>query len=537
MPSPSADPIQHVVLLILENHSFDQMLGCFQEKYPKLDGIDAAKPPRSNPDDSGNPVFQKPTTERQMQLDPHHEVVHVKAQLEDCNSGFVKNFIASHEPRTEALQLSPCIMGYYPRGFLPALHTLAENFAVCDHWFSSLPGPTWPNRFFALTGTSSGKHDMPEDGAHKSDLDGFFEQNQDTIFDRLSGKGIHWKVYFHDIPQTWVLRHQREPENAMRYFSIDHFYKDARGLPDDFPAFCLIEPDYNGTDENDDHPPHDIMKAEKLIADVYNALRANQELWRSTLLVVFYDEHGGFYDHVSPPKAVFPDEISQSTGYPFDRLGVRVPALLVSPWVDAGLVDTQFDHTSLLKYLCDKWGLAYLGQRTAEAKTIAPNIRTTGAPRQDTPAWIQITNAQLQPPDPEVEEEAANVMNAHHIALSYLADYLKAQVDEEVPVAVSAWSRVWEEVKGLFHPARLLAETPLTPAQRYEHAQEVFPLFLKQQKQKAVSVLADKIRDTSLPDQVRRHAARALGEHVGRRFHREADPLASATRWLEKHHH
>jgi phospholipase C len=93
-------------------------------------------------------------------------------------------------------------MGYYPLDFLPGLHALARNFTICDRWFASLPGPTWPNRFFALTGTSNGRVNMPDDGTHKADLPGFFQQTQDTIFDRLNERAIHWKVYFHDIPQT-----------------------------------------------------------------------------------------------------------------------------------------------------------------------------------------------------------------------------------------------------------------------------------------------------------------------------------------------
>jgi phospholipase C len=197
-------------------------------------------------------------------------------------------------------------MGYYPLNFLPGLHALARNFTICDHWFASLPGPTWPNRFFALTGTSNGRVNMPDDGTHKRDLPGFFQQTQDTLFDRLNDQAVHWKVYFHDIPQTAVLTRQREPHNVARYFYIDEYYDDARGHEEEFPQFCLIEPAYTARAENDDHPPHDIMRSQKLIADVYNALRANDPLWKSTLLIVFYDEHGGFFDHIEPPAATPP---------------------------------------------------------------------------------------------------------------------------------------------------------------------------------------------------------------------------------------
>ena len=224
-----------------------------------------------------------------MLLDPHHEVPHVATQVSRGNSGFVADFAGAFPDSTE--QARQYIMGYYPLDFLPALHPLARNFTICDRWHSSLPGPTWPNRFFALSGTSLGRVNMPDDGEHSLDLPGWVQQDQDTIFDRLTEKTIDWKAYFHDIPQSWVMKHQRAPHNAARSFYIREFFADARGSENDFPQFCFIEPSFMGIQENDDHPPHDVMKAEKLVADVYNALRANDALWRQTLLVVFYDEH------------------------------------------------------------------------------------------------------------------------------------------------------------------------------------------------------------------------------------------------------
>ena len=168
------------------------------------------------------------------------------------------------------------VVGYYPPGFLPALHPLARHFTICDHWFSSVPGPTWTNRFFLLSGTSAGHVAMPGDDSKQFNYwTDWFVQRQDTIFDRLSEKGIHWKSYFHDIPQSSMLVHQWSPHNAARYFYIDEFFRDAAGRVDDFPQFAFIEPDYGGTNQNDDHPPLDVMKGERLIARVYNAIRAN----------------------------------------------------------------------------------------------------------------------------------------------------------------------------------------------------------------------------------------------------------------------
>src|SRR5208282_3724767 len=134
---------------------------------------------------------------------------------------------------------------------------------------------------------------------------------------------------------------------------------------------------------------HTTLNAQALLGNVYNALRQNDRLWTSTLLVVLYDEHGGFYDHVPPPAAVPPDGHSLPA-FGFDRLGVRVPALLVSPWVERKVLKTEFDHTSLLKYLTEKWSLRALTDRVAKAQSFGSAIRTTGQPRTETPATVTV---------------------------------------------------------------------------------------------------------------------------------------------------
>jgi len=536
--APNDDPIKHVVVLMMENHSFDQMLGCLKQVYPELEGVDPTNP-YSNFDLAGKRFSQAPTTERQMLLDPHHEVGHVAIQLENHNGGFVKDFDQSFSHATPPCtdQDKQFIMGYYSLNFLPALHALAQEFTICDHWFSSLPGPTWPNRFFVLSGTANGRVAMPGDETHKVDLPGWFEQDQPTIFDRLSEKGIHWKVYFHDAPQSWVLCHQRRPENVARYFYISRFHADARGLADDFPAFCFIEPDFMGYDENDDHPPHDIMKAEKLIADVYNSLRANPDLWKSTLLVIIYDEHGGFYDHVEPPEAIQPDNHREE--YTFDRLGLRVPALLVSPCVKQGVERTQFDHTSLLKYLIDKWGLGPLGKRTEAATSIGVAIRTGEPIRENTLERIELTADQLAPPDPGREEQAADVETAHHKALAAMWPYTKAEADERLPRISTAIARFFEAIKDVFDylarffygEATAMSISPSQPDHisgkqgKWAVLHQHFAVFLSHQKTMSVSVLAGKIRDVSLPLPEREHAVRALASLTGRKFHRTPETL------------
>jgi phospholipase C len=535
------DPIRHVVHLVLENRSFDQMLGSLSSIYPDLDGVDET---RSNLDVDNRRYYQRPTTERQnLKWDPHHEVSHVAIQLENRNSGFVKDFSQQYPDST--LEARQFIMGYYPLDFLPALHPLARCFTVCDRWFSSLPGPTWPNRFFALTGTSNGRVNMPSDGTYGADLPGYFQQTQTTLFDRLNEQAVHWKVYFHDIPQTTVLRNQRRPHNIARYFYIDQFFTDTRGLEADFPQYCLIEPDFMGYEQNDAHPPHDIMKSEKLIADVYNALRANEELWQSTLLIVMFDEHGGFYDHAVPPSATPPDN-STPAEYTFNQLGVRVPALLVSPWTSARVDHTQFDHTSVLKYLTEKWSLGTLGKRVAEANSIAGALCSSS--REVELKRITLTQDQLSPPDPKKEEEAFGSLSSHQTALQLLANWLQAEGDETLPKATVLLSRFIMAIQSiterfldfvLGEPATLpvtIANPDQLARPLQASASDKVARFIMRSKRYAALGIRARLEDPSVSLEQQLHSLHTLALISGRDFHREDESvrLDYAKEWLAK---
>ena len=436
----SFDPIQHVVVLMLENHSFDQMLGCLQSVYPDLEGIDSAIQ-RYNMDNQGTKFFQTAITATQIRLDPSHNCQNVATQLRDNNAGFVQDFVTSYPDSTFDDRQN--IMGYYPLDFLPALHTLAREFTICDHWFSSVPGPTWPNRFFALSGTSSGHVEMPDGLANPDAGNAIFGQNQKTIFDCLNEAGKTFKNYFYDFPLSLVLTHQRYPENLLHYHKIDAFFRDAGGSAAEFPDFTFIEPKYLDVDQNDDHPPHNTMKSEKLIADVYNAIRSNQPLWESTLLVVVYDEHGGFYDHIQPPSVVPPDDCTQT--FPFDRLGVRVPALLISPWIKKGVEKTIFDHTSLLKYLIDKWSMSSLGERTSHANSIKCALSFDQDIRQDCVSFIRVPNSLLISKDIELEKWDKS---RNHESIHVFADYLsKAFTSNVYPtVDLPIWASLMQKI-------------------------------------------------------------------------------------------
>ncbi len=422
--SQTLDSIEHIVVLILENRSFDHMLGCCQQLYPTLEGVNPTAPARTNSDGSTS-YPQEPGAARILSHDPRHETSDVLFQLEGPNAGFVKNFAQAYPQSTTAERAE--IMKYHALDALPALHTLARNFTICDHWFASVPGSTWTNRLFALSGTSLGRVQMPT-GLLTLNLHWY---DQPTIFDRLNEQHISWKVYFGDVPSSLLFVHQWEPQNAVRYRPMTAFYEESAGPAEEFPAFCFLEPSFFSPGANDDHPVHDVWEGEALIANVYNALRANAQLWSSTLLVIFFDEHGGFYDHVAPPAAIPPDHHQEE--YSFTRLGVRVPALLMSPWVAPGVFSDVLDHTSLLKFLIDKWRLRGLGNRTETANTFSSALL---ADPRNTPSALSLPGGVPSP----IVRRGLERLNEHQSALVGLSHLLETMTSAD-PHLIAARSR------------------------------------------------------------------------------------------------
>ena len=410
------DPIEHVVVLMFENRSFDHMLGCCQKIHSGLDGIPDGSA-RTN-SDGVRAYSQAPGAARTLVNDPKHELENVLAQLADQNGGFVRDY--GHEyPNSPPAERAE-VMKYHDLDTLPALHKLARFFMVCDRWFASVPGPTWPNRLFAMSGTSLGRVKMPS-GIMNLDLHWY---DQATVFDRLNERNQSWKVYFGDVPLSLLLVHQWEPQNAARHCPMTAFFADAAGPPDQFPSFAWIEPSYLDPHANDDHPPHDVFEGEALLASVYNALRANEALWQSTLLVVLHDEHGGLYDHVEPPAAIAPDHHQEE--FTFDRLGVRVPVVLVSPWVGSGVCSTPFDHTSLLRFVQDKWNLGPLGARVDQAATFHSVILPES--RETPPMVVAPSGAAPSPP------VVGGELTAHQSALVALSHALESMGGEDASV-------------------------------------------------------------------------------------------------------
>jgi phospholipase C len=442
--SAANDPIKHVIVFMLENQSFDRVLGCLKAVNPAIDGVDPAHPGESD-DPAGGPVYQQQAgATRTVTNDLGHDLDDVLRQTQNGCRGFIADYASKYQnaPRAQRQE----VMNYFTLGDLPVFHALAQDSLVCDRWFSSVPGPTWPNRFFVHSGTSLGHTDMPE-GFDP----GIHIYSQPTLYERLEEAGVPWRIYFGDFAQTWLMTAQWE--YGSRYAWMSQFFSDAAGDANVFPAYSFIEPSYFGARENDEHPPHDIWLGEALLAQVYNALRTNEALWSSTLLVVLYDEHGGFYDHVDPATAdpqgllaIAPD--NHTDHFAFNKFGVRVPALLISPWLDAGVNHTVFDHTSLLKYATAKWGLGPLGLRTAAAQSFAPALTVRTAPRTNT----------LGPVPVPVTTTAAPLVGLNRNQNGLLAFSQFAETHLAVPPPTTVVSRAQRSFIGAEALAQVVAE-------------------------------------------------------------------------------
>ena len=350
------DQLQHIVVLMMENRSFDHMLGSLRAVDPRIDGVTDAL---SNPDTTGAAVKPQPLADFQGQLnpDPDHHFPAVDLQIfgGDTSPGRVANmqgFVKSYFNQQRDVKHSQKIMYYFQQSQLPVLTKLALEFAVFNRWFASIPGPTICNRAFAHYGTSFGKVDMnPFDVIEPIK----------SIYTRLiSATPKHTaKVYYYDTTSSTMEVVNLLQNQPQLFGTYDQFKSDCdKGL---LPEYSFVEPNYNDHDSdsgeqvaNDQHPDHDVQAGEFMIAEVYMHIRRNPKLWPNTALLVVYDEHGGIYDHVVPP-ACAPDKFTapaNNTGtgmeFMFDRLGVRVPAILISPWIPKNtVVDRVFDHASI----------------------------------------------------------------------------------------------------------------------------------------------------------------------------------------------
>jgi len=380
--------IDHVVVLALENRSFDHMLGYLEHPSSDFDGLRGAEP-HANPGwKSDVPVAATMDARYALPIGPDHSHDGVMEQIalkgfgkrrRPTNQGFVTNlerncrglaprrhggalgYAVDLLSRLRATAVDPALAGHgvlamacQPPERVPVLSRLALEFAVCTRWFSSVPGETWPNRNFMHAATSDGE----------TDVDVRYYTNR-TIFELLSDNEKTWHIYYDDPPQVWAFpRLWDDQRYHANWFTMGHFASHVRD--GDLPNYAFIEPSHRAPVQVVGDPSmlngQDLARGERLIASVYETLRANPETFEHTLLVVTYDEHGGFYDHRPPPTGV-PSPNGEEAWwtrltrtlyhrsadhFDFRMLGVRVPAVLVSPYIGRHTVDTTVrDHASI----------------------------------------------------------------------------------------------------------------------------------------------------------------------------------------------
>lgn len=350
--------IKHVVVLMMENRSFDHMLGYLKAAGMDVDGVTG----RTNALENGQTVRGHHLEATRLRAHPHHDVQSVAKQI---NGGKMDGFVKGYGFDAHVDE----IMSWFDDRDVWSYDSLARQYAVCDRWFASVPGPTWPNRFYAMCGTSTG-------------IQGNLEPiNHQTFFDLLPPNS--WRYYSHDIAFLRTVKRYTGHVGAP-IDKIGAFYRacDQGTLPSVSwidPNFTLVHVDALVNWANDDHPPADIKRGQNLVARIYNRLIASP-CWSETLFIVAYDEHGGFYDHVAPEPTLTGESA------PFDQYGVRVPALVISPWVARGRpFHETLDHTCIARTALELFApdqVNNLSPRVSKARSLLP-LLSEPAPRDD----------------------------------------------------------------------------------------------------------------------------------------------------------
>jgi phospholipase C len=427
-------PIRNVFVLMMENHSFDNMLAL-----SGIPGILASTTSNFNSYNGANYYVQSNAPES-MPTDPGHEFTDVVEQLGGSgavyspggqyppidNSGFAANYATTKTEGSPppSADIGDIMMCFDTASQLPGMYQLATEFVVCDQWFSSLPGPTWPNRFFLHGASSNGLDHSPStaDMTEWETVDGFKYPNG-SIFDAMTTNDITWRLY-HDTsgPIEGSISQVSSLHNIQMWniHEIATFEKDVQSSSYPY-QYTFIEPNYgdvvNGSYEggSSQHPMDGVSNGEALIAKIYGSIR-NSPLWDSSLLIIIYDEHGGFYDHYAPGPAQPPNDGGDSSkyneyGFTFAQYGVRVPALAISPLLAKNVDHTIYDHSSVLKTLEWLFGLPSLTQRDASAQVVQ-GVTSMSVPRTDCPTELKVPAPKPRRSNLTAEQRAALELEA-----------------------------------------------------------------------------------------------------------------------------
>ncbi|XP_045790701.1 non-specific phospholipase C4-like [Trifolium pratense] len=412
-------PIKTVVILVQENRSFDHMLGWMKSLNPEIDGVTGSESNPISTSDSNSNRVQFNDQSIYVDPDPGHSIQDIYEQifgepwseasaakkLPPKMEGFPQNAARQEKPKDATVPMTEAVMNGFKPDLVPIYKELVKEFAVCDRWFASVPASTQPNRLYVHSATS---HGLSSNDTNK--LIGGLPQK--TIFDSLDENGFNFGIYYQQPPSTLFYRSLRK----LKY--IDNFHEYGLTFKKHceegkLPNYVVIEQrffDLLSIPGNDDHPSHDVGEGQKFVKEVYEALRGSPQ-WNEMLFVITYDEHGGFYDHVPTPVdgVPSPDDIvgPEPFKFKFDRLGVRVPTIFISPWIEPGKVlhepsgpfpTSQYEHSSIPATVKKIFNLPnFLTKRDAWAGTFE-GLLTLTKPRTDCPEKL---------PDPIKLREAA----------------------------------------------------------------------------------------------------------------------------------
>lgn len=476
--SPNKDKLQntikHVVVLMLENRSFDNLLGwLYTDEAPphnqQFEGLTKDLwNPLDNIDSDGIPFIEKVMIEKNGQpkkrrgelipnpvdftlpnpdpgegyKDTNHQL-YLKYDVAQqyappaINMGFVQNYQNAMLYGAFSFGDDPtnprAIMKCYTPEQTPVLSELAKNFAVCDHYHCSIPSQTIPNRDFVHAATSTGH--VNNNPVAQCDARTIFNQIQDAI--DAGREDLSWGIFGNN---DFANAKDEDGEFGDNHFSLtrlimiqlhDSKYNSNFGTLNDFeakckegnlPSYSFLEPNYGGEGQNDQHPPTDIRAGEKLIADIYNMIKSSP-VFDNTMFIITYDEHGGTYDHVSPPsgaKNPYEDERPGQDGFLFNRFGVRVPCVVINPYIKKGLIArpdgyTPFDHSSIIKTVQNCFNLeGYLTERDKAAPDFSCLLELENARKDDIPI--------VKPLEWDLKAGEAHVNDLHHLIADVLED-------------------------------------------------------------------------------------------------------------------
>lgn len=459
-PGHARDRIRHIIVLMLENRSFDHLLGYLQHEdpdYPRLDHLDVSCPVDPG-DPDGELVSPSPDATSVLGTDPAHSHEAVMLQVyggagpgrQPLMNGFIRSYALkiggqSLRPTSRLLRALDAIwrglswfwrwlmhrpipavpdprdiMRCFAEAEAPVLSRLAKDFAVCVNWHASVPGETWPNRNYAHAATS--------DGTTNIDLR-FYDD--ETIFERLEDVELRWGVYQDGIAQVWAFW-KLWADSTDNFHEADVLLDHIRA--DRLPAYAFVEPNhgYGRGEGNSQHPGNNLadgasfVAGEVLMGSIYNELVRHPEVFAKTMFLITYDEHGGFFDHVPPPAAVPPDDKVAPSGFDFTTCGVRVPAVVVSPLVPRGTVDHHcYEHATIPRTVRAQFApeQPQLTGRDGAAEDLLANLPLLDVARTD------LTELDLPLRPLSVEVDTAQTLSEFEASLLELAGAVKTQTE------------------------------------------------------------------------------------------------------------